>query len=66
MLRLQLMYDDRVYALDLADGEHAVGRASDNAVRIPSPRVSKYHAILRTNGERRTALAKGFGKHERD
>jgi hypothetical protein len=52
MLRLELVYDDALHPLDLADGEHTVGRASDNSVRISSPRVSKYHAVLRRNGER--------------
>jgi hypothetical protein len=52
MIDVELVYDERTHPLELSDGEHTVGRASDNALRIPSPRVSKYHALLRVDGDR--------------
>lgn len=36
----------------LEDGEHTVGRGSDNSVVIAAPRVSKKHAVLRVDGDR--------------
>jgi hypothetical protein len=51
MIDVELVFDEKSYPLELSDGEHTVGRASDNGVRIPSPRVSKYHAVLRIAGD---------------
>jgi sigma-B regulation protein RsbU (phosphoserine phosphatase) len=40
------------HSLQLGDGEHSVGRAGDNALQVPAPRVSKHHAVLRIDGDR--------------
>ncbi len=37
--------------LDLADGDHSVGRAADSAVQISVSSVSKHHAVLRVDGD---------------
>jgi serine phosphatase RsbU (regulator of sigma subunit) len=37
--------------VQLDDGEHTVGRAGDNALQVPAPRVSKHHAVIRIDGD---------------
>lgn len=39
-------------SVTLDDGEHTVGRAGDNALQVPAPRVSKHHAVLRIAGDK--------------
>ncbi|UCH83251.1 MAG: SpoIIE family protein phosphatase [Candidatus Latescibacterota bacterium] len=51
-MKFELSFEGRSLPYHLADGDHTVGRASDNFVRIPMPRVSKYHAVIRINGDR--------------
>lgn len=52
MPKLEVLYEGKSHALDLSDGEHSVGRAGDNAVKLPVARVSKRHAVLRIDGDR--------------
>ncbi len=52
MLDLQILWGGQSHALHLDDGEHTVGRSSDNAIKIPTSRVSKRHAVIRVDGER--------------
>ena len=51
MPRFELLYEGKVHRLELADGTHRLGRATDCEVRIPVGSVSKYHAALRVAGE---------------
>jgi len=51
-MELECLWGGKIQRVELADGEHAVGRALDNAVHIPIPRVSKHHATLRVAGDR--------------
>ena len=51
-MKLELTWEDRTLPYHLADGEHTVGRAGDNLVRIPMGRVSKFHAVVRVDGDR--------------
>jgi sigma-B regulation protein RsbU (phosphoserine phosphatase) len=51
-LELELVWGGKSHTLRLADGEHRVGRAHDNEVQIPDARVSKYHALIRVQGDR--------------
>jgi hypothetical protein len=52
VLELELVWGGKSHGLRLADGQHRVGRAHDNEVQVPDARVSKYHAVLRVEGER--------------
>jgi len=52
MPTFDVLYDGELRQLDLEDGEHRVGRASDNAVQLPVASVSKNHAVLRVDGDR--------------
>ncbi len=52
MLDLHILWGGQAHALHLGDGEHSVGRSSDNAINIPIGRVSKRHAVIRLDGER--------------
>jgi len=51
MLDIQIVWGGESHSFSLDDGEHIVGRASDSAVQIPVPRVSKQHAVLRVAGD---------------
>jgi hypothetical protein len=51
-MKLELTWENRTLPYHLADGEHTVGRAGDNFVRIPMGRVSKFHAVVRIDGDR--------------
>jgi hypothetical protein len=51
MLDIQIVWGGETHSFSLENGEHIVGRASDSAVQIPVPRVSKQHAVLRVDGE---------------
>jgi sigma-B regulation protein RsbU (phosphoserine phosphatase) len=52
VLEIEIAWGDEVHTYELADGEHTVGRAGDNDIRIPVARVSKTHAVLRVDGRR--------------
>ncbi len=51
MVEIQIVWGGESHSFSLDDGEHDVGRASDSAVQIPVPRVSKQHAMLRVDGD---------------
>jgi hypothetical protein len=51
-MKFELAWEDRLLPYHLTDGEHTVGRAGDNVVRIPMARVSKYHAVVRVDGDK--------------
>jgi len=48
---IEIVWAGQAHAYFLDDGEHSVGRASDNDVQISFARVSKRHAHLRVSGE---------------
>lgn len=51
MIHVQIVWGGETHPFSLEDGEHRVGRSSDNAVHVPAPRVSKSHAMLRVDGD---------------
>jgi len=51
MPTFEIIVEGRTQQLQLGDGKHSVGRAGDNAVKLPVARVSKQHAMLRVEGE---------------
>lgn len=51
-MELDLLWGGKTQSLSLADGTHSVGRAHDNAIQIADARVSKYHAVVRIEGDR--------------
>jgi phosphoserine phosphatase RsbU/P len=52
MLNLEVVWEGDSHKFSLEDGEHTVGRSSENAVQVAMARVSKKHAALRVDGER--------------
>jgi serine phosphatase RsbU (regulator of sigma subunit) len=52
MPNLEIVWEGKSEKIELDDGEHTVGRAGDNAIKLPVARVSKRHAILRIDGDR--------------
>ncbi len=52
MLNLEITWEGEAHRFALEDGEHAVGRSSENAVQVAMARVSKRHAMIRVDGER--------------
>lgn len=52
MLEIELAWGGKSYPYSLPDGEHTVGRAGSNALKVPVARVSKSHAVLRVDGRR--------------
>jgi len=52
MIDIQIVWSGETHSFSLDDGEHRVGRSSQNPVHLPSPRVSKEHAVLRVAGDR--------------
>jgi serine phosphatase RsbU (regulator of sigma subunit) len=52
MLNIEITWEGEVHRFALQDGEHAVGRSSENAVQVAMARVSKKHAMLRVDAER--------------
>lgn len=50
-MEFELVIDGRLDTVDLADGEHSVGRAPGNEIQLPVASVSKHHAVLRVDGE---------------
>jgi len=59
MLNLEITWEGEAHRFPLNDGEHAVGRSSENAVQVAMARVSKRHAMLRVDGDR--LLVKDLG-----
>ena len=51
-MELEFVWGGKPHSIHLTDGEHKVGRAHDNALQISDARVSKYHAVIRVDGER--------------
>lgn len=51
-MEFELVIDGRLDTVDLADGEHSVGRAPGNDIQLPVASVSKQHAMIRVQGER--------------
>jgi hypothetical protein len=52
MLNLEITWEGEAHRFAVEDGEHAVGRSSENAVQVAMARVSKKHAMLRVEGDR--------------
>jgi serine phosphatase RsbU (regulator of sigma subunit) len=52
MIDVEIVHGGQTHSFHLEDGEHQVGRASNNEVQLPVARVSKQHAIIRVLGER--------------
>ena len=51
-MEFELVIDGRLDTVDLADGEHSVGRAPGNEIQLPVASVSKHHAVIRVEDER--------------
>jgi sigma-B regulation protein RsbU (phosphoserine phosphatase) len=52
MVNVEIVWEGESHRFSLADGDHSVGRSSENEVQLPMARVSKKHAEIRINGER--------------
>ncbi|HEU4928271.1 MAG TPA: FHA domain-containing protein, partial [Candidatus Krumholzibacteria bacterium] len=52
MQNLEITWEGEAHRFALDDGEHTVGRSSENAVQVAMARVSKRHAMIRVDGER--------------
>jgi serine phosphatase RsbU (regulator of sigma subunit) len=52
MLNLEITWEGEAHRFALDNGEHAVGRSSENSVQVAMARVSKKHALLRIDGDR--------------
>ena len=52
MIDIEIVIKGESHRFSLDDGEHTVGRSSENAVAIPYTLISKRHAVLRVSGER--------------
>ncbi|RKZ13818.1 hypothetical protein DRQ53_08735 [bacterium] len=50
-MEFELVIDGRLDNVDLADGEHSIGRAPGNDIQLPVASVSKQHATLRVDDE---------------
>ena len=48
----EITWEGKTHTVDLDDGEHTVGRAGDNAIKLPVARVSKHHAVVRVAGDK--------------
>ena len=51
MINLEIVWEGESHKFSLEDGEHTVGRSSENGVQIAMARVSKKHAALRIDGD---------------
>ena len=51
-MEFRFEYHDDLHCVELADGEHLLGRAPDAALHFASRRVSSRHATLRVEGDR--------------
>ena len=52
MIHLEIVWEGESHKFALEDGQHTVGRSSENEVQVAMARVSKRHAELRVQGER--------------
>jgi hypothetical protein len=52
MINLEVVWEGESHRFSLENGEHTVGRSSENAVQVTMARVSKKHAALRVDGDR--------------
>jgi len=52
MLELEISWGGETRSIKLDDGEHSLGRAGDNAIKVLAGRVSKHHAVVRVDGAR--------------
>jgi serine phosphatase RsbU (regulator of sigma subunit) len=52
MIPLEIVWEGESHKFNLEDGEHSVGRSSENDVQIAMARVSKVHAGIKVDGER--------------
>ncbi len=50
MIDIEVVWQGDRHRFSLDDGEHTVGRSSENAVLLPITMVSKKHALLRVQG----------------
>lgn len=51
MINIEIVWEGENHRFSLADGEHTVGRSSENEVQVTMARVSKKHAAIRVKGE---------------
>lgn len=51
-MNVEIVWEGENHRFTLEDGEHTVGRSSENDVQVPMARVSKKHAAIRIDGER--------------
>ncbi len=51
MIQVEIVWEGESHRFSLDDGEHTVGRSSENGVQLPMARVSKKHAAIRVAGE---------------
>ena len=51
-MNIEIVWEGESHKFTLEDGEHTVGRSSENGVQLPMARVSKKHAAIRIDGER--------------
>ncbi len=52
MFNLEITWEGEAHRFALDNGEHAVGRSSENNVQVAMARVSKKHALIRVDGDR--------------
>ena len=52
MINVEIVWEGESHRFALDDGEHTVGRSSENGVQLAMARVSKKHAAIRIDGER--------------
>lgn len=52
MIPLEIVWEGESHKFNLEDGQHTVGRSSENDVQVAMARVSKVHAELKIDGER--------------
>jgi serine phosphatase RsbU (regulator of sigma subunit) len=52
MVHFEIVWEGESHKYTLEDGDHTVGRSSENAVQIAMARVSKRHAEVRVQGDR--------------
>lgn len=50
-MNLEITWEGEAHRFALENGEHAVGRSSENAVQVAMARVSKRHALIRVDGD---------------
>lgn len=50
-MNLEITWEGEAHRFTLDNGEHAVGRSSENAVQVAMARVSKRHALIKVDGE---------------